>query len=294
MENILQEYFKYLSEEKKISKHTFVAYKADIEKFLAYLNEKSVDDLGKISKTFVIGYVLKLKEDGRASSTMLRNISALRSFSSYLILKGILKTDPTVGIDIPQGKKNDVDYLSIEEIELLLSKPDGTIKGIRDRAILETLYGTGIKVSELIDLKAEDVNIRMKFITCSGEHGKPRIIPLGKMAAEALRKYVEECRKKIVKGEDEHAFFLNLNGTGLSRQGLWKIIKKYAAEADIGKDITPVTLRHSFGVHLVQNGADLKSVQELMGHSDISTTQIYADIIKYRLKEVYDRTHPRA
>ncbi len=294
MEKELQDYLNYLLAEKKISKHTFVAYKADIEKFLAYLHEKSVDDWGKISKTFVIGYVLKLKEEGRASSTILRNISAIRSFSDFLILKGILKVDPTLGIDIPQGKKTDVEYLTIEEIELLLSQPDESMKGIRDRAILETLYGTGVKVSELIDLKVEDVNIRMKFITCSGDHGKPRIIPLGKMAAEALRKYMEEFRKKIVKGEDEHAFFLNLSGTGLSRQGLWKIIKKYAAESNLGKEITPVTLRHSFGVHLVQNGADLKSVQELMGHSDISTTQIYADIIKYRLKEVYDRTHPRA
>ncbi|MCG8481976.1 MAG: site-specific tyrosine recombinase XerD [Clostridia bacterium] len=294
MDNVLNHYIKYLTVDKETSENTLNAYKRDITKFLDFLKEKQINELEEINKTTVITYILKLKDMGRASSTISRNIASIRSFCNYLILKGILKSDPTIGIDSPSMPKKMPDYLLEEEIELLLEQPNDSIKGKRDKAILEVLYATGVRVSELIDLTIEDVNLKMGFVSCNGEHGKARIIPLGNISKEALIRYTNESRINLIKNPDEKALFVNYNGEKLSRQGLWKIIKYYTNKAKIDKQITPQILRHSFAVHLVQNGADLKSVQELLGHSDISTTQIYSELIKNRIKEVYDRAHPRA
>ncbi len=294
MDNVLNHYMEYLTVDKETSENTLNAYKRDITKFLDFLKEKQINELEEINKTTVITYILKLKDMGRASSTISRNIASIRSFCNYLILKGILKSDPTIGIDSPSMPKKMPDYLLEEEIELLLEQPNDSIKGKRDKAILEVLYATGVRVSELIDLTIEDVNLKMGFVSCNGEHGKARIIPLGNISKEALIRYTNESRINLIKNPDEKALFVNYNGEKLSRQGLWKIIKYYTNKAKIDKQITPQILRHSFAVHLVQNGADLKSVQELLGHSDISTTQIYSELIKNRIKEVYDRAHPRA
>lgn len=294
MENILNHYLNYLTQDKEIAENTFNAYKRDISKFLEFLKDRQVCDLEEISKTMVITYILKLKDMGRASSTISRNIASIRSFCNFLILKGFLKNDPTIGIDSPNMPKKVPEYLLQEEIELLLEQPNNSSKGIRDKAILEVLYATGVRVSELIDLTIDDVNTKMGFVACNGEHGKARIIPLGNISKESLVRYITESRMNLIKDPDEKALFVNYNGEKLSRQGLWKIIKYYTNKAKIDKLITPQILRHSFAVHLVQNGADLKSVQELLGHSDISTTQIYSELIKNRIKEVYDRAHPRA
>lgn len=294
MENILNHYIKYLTVEKEIAENTLNAYKRDVTNFIKFLKEKYINELQEINKTTVITYILSLKDMGRASSTISRNIASIRSFCNYLILQGILKSDPTVGIDSPNIPKKTPDYLLQEEIELLLEQPDNSVKGIRDKAILEVLYATGIRVSELIDLTLEDVNLKMGFISCNGEHGKARIIPLGNISKEAVTRYINESRNCLIKDPNEKALFVNYTGEKMSRQGLWKIIKHYTKKSKIDKQITPQILRHSFAVHLVQNGADLKSVQELLGHSDISTTQIYSEMIKNRIKEVYDRSHPRA
>lgn len=294
MDNVLNDYMKYLTVDKEISENTLNAYKRDIGKFFDFLREKQISEFEEINKTTVITYILRLKDMGRASSTISRNIASIRSFCNFLILKSIIKSDPTIGIDSPNMPKKTPDYLLQEEIELLLEQPDDSVKGKRDKAILEVLYATGVRVSELVDLNIEDVNLKMGFIACNGEHGKARIIPLGNISKEALARYTSESRTSLVKEPDEKALFVNYNGERLSRQGLWKIIKYYTKKADIDKQITPQILRHSFAVHLVQNGADLKSVQELLGHSDISTTQIYSELIKNRIKEVYDRAHPRA
>lgn len=294
MGNILEEYISYLISEKEMSDNSLNAYKRDIKNFLMFLDEKHTDDYSEISKTTIITYILKLKGQGKASSTISRNIASIRSFCSYLMINGLLKNDPTLNIDSPKIQKKIPEYLSLEEVELLLEQPDDSIKGIRDKAILEVLYATGVRVSEIIDFTIDDVNVKMGFVACNGEHGKARIIPLGNPSKQALIRYLNTSREKLIKNNEEKSLFVNYNGEKLTRQGLWKIINYYTKKAGIKKQITPQIVRHSFAVHLVQNGADLKSVQELLGHSDISTTQIYSEIIKNRIKEVYDKSHPRA
>ena len=203
-----------------------------------------------------------------------------------------------VNIKSPRIERKELEYLTIEEIDKLLSLPDDSIKGQRDRAILEIMYATGIRVSELIEAKVEDVNLRLGFITCTGEHGKARIIPMGRPARAAVEAYIYDVRDKMIKNKDEEKpndiLFVNYMGEKLTRQGLWKILKEYADKAGIETKITPQSLRNSFAVHMIQNGADLKSLQELMGHEDITATQIYLTVTKNRIKDVYDKTHPRA
>ncbi|NLK73365.1 MAG: site-specific tyrosine recombinase XerD [Clostridiales bacterium] len=295
MDSILSNYINYLKSEKELSENSLSAYKRDISNFLAFLKEKYGLNLNEISKTIIISYILKLKNQEKSSSTISRNIASIRSFCGYLIFKGILSNDPTVSIDSPKIQKKKPEYLTLEEVELLLNLPDDSIKGLRDKAILEVLYATGVRVSELVDFTLEDVNVKMGFVACNGEHGKARIIPLGSISRKALSRYLDESRKVFINNNsEEKALFVNYNGERLTRQGLWKIIKYYTKKSGIQKQITPQILRHSFAVHLVQNGADLKSVQELLGHADISTTQIYSEVIKNRIKEVYDKAHPRA
>ncbi len=294
MEEIINQYLDYLISEKELSQNSLNAYRRDVKNLLTYLNNKYHCDLGEINKTYIISYILQLKGQGRSTSTISRNLASIRSFCRYLILRGVLKSDPTSSVEPPKIQKKIPEYLSLEEVELLLKQPDQSIKGIRDKAILEVLYATGIRVSELVDLTVDDVNLKMGFLTCNGEHGQARIIPLGRISRQALSEYISETRDKLISNINEKALFVNYNGEKLSRQGLWKIINAYTKKAKINKTITPQVLRHSFAVHLVQNGADLKSVQELLGHSDISTTQIYSQIIKNRIKEVYDKAHPRA
>ncbi|MBQ9973212.1 MAG: site-specific tyrosine recombinase XerD [Firmicutes bacterium] len=290
----IQEYADYLKIEKKKTKNTFDAYMGDLREFLKYLEEKGVPAVS-CKNTEVVGYLLKLKEEGKSTATTNRKIASVRLYYKYLIERGLVSENPADNIKTVKVEKKGIEYLTIEEIDNLLSLPDDSLKGKRDRAILEVLYATGIRVSELVNVKVSDVNIRMGFVSLTGESSKARIVPLGRPARAALEEYIYDVRKGLVRdGEDDDSLFVNYHGKKLTRQGLWKIIKEYARKAGIENKITPQTLRHSFAVHMVQNGADLKSLQELLGHEDISATQIYLSVTKNRIKDVYDKTHPRA
>ncbi|MDD3168473.1 MAG: tyrosine recombinase XerD [Eubacteriales bacterium] len=296
MDRFLNEFMNYLSSEKKMAKNSLEAYKRDVLEFEGIIREKQNLVLSEASNTEVVAYLLKLKNDGKSAATVNRKIASLRAFYNYLTAQRLISANPTVNIKSPKIERKRIEYLTIEEIENLLSKPDQSVKGMRDRAILELLYATGIRVSEIVEMNIEDVNLRMGFVTCTGEHGKARIIPMGRPSRAAVEEYIYEIREKFIKstGSTEKALFVNYTGNRLTRQGLWKLLKEYAKLAGIENKLTPQTLRNSFAVHMIQNGADLKSLQELMGHEDISATQIYHSVSKNRIKEVYDKSHPRA
>lgn len=255
-------------------------------------------DPASATNTDVVAYLMELKNSGKSMSTTNRKLSSIRTYYKYLIKQGKVKENPAEDIKSPKIERKALDYLTIEEVERLLAAPDNSVKGIRDRAMLEVLYATGIRVSEIIELKLKDVNLRMGFITCNGDHGRARIVPMGTMARKALDEYILNSRKALMRDRDdmdpESPLFVNYMGEAFSRQGFWKVLKQYGRAAELEERITPHILRTSFAVHMVQNGADLKSLQELMGHEDIMATQIYLSVTKNRIKDVYDRTHPRA
>jgi integrase/recombinase XerD len=236
-----------------------------------------------------------LQKSGKATSSISRSLAALRSFYQFLSNNRYIEKDPTLNLESPKIEKKLPQILSIKEVELLLKQPDkNDSKGNRDQCMLELLYATGIRVSELVSMSLDDINLNMGFIKCSGSGVKDRVIPIGTIAQNALAEYILKYRPMLIKDKDEKSLFVNFHGKHLTRQGFWKIIKYYTKTAKIQKDITPHTLRHSFAAHLIENGADLKSVQEMLGHSDISTTQVYAQISHNKIKEVYKKTHPRA
>lgn len=298
MENYLILFKEYLIKEKRMSENSVQAYIRDILEFQRFMSGKGTDDISLASNTEIVSFVLKLKNDGKSSSTVNRKVASLRAFYNFMVAKGYTRENPVFNIKSPRIERKEIEYLTIEEVDKLLSLPDDSLKGQRDKAILELMYATGIRVSELIEAKVEDINLRLGFITCSGEHGKARIIPMGRPARAAVENYIYDVRDKLIKNKDEEhpqeALFVNYAGEKLTRQGLWKILKEYAKLAGFETKITPQTLRNSFAVHMIQNGADLKSLQELMGHEDITATQIYLSVTKNRIKDVYDRTHPRA
>ena len=287
----------YLEQEKKTSKNTVEAYKRDIVAFEGFLADRGVSAVTDASNADVAAYMMELKDGGKSKATINRKLSSIRAFYRYLLKHNAVKVNPTEDIKSPRVERKELEYLTIEEVEKLLEAPDDSIKGLRDRAMLEVLYATGIRVSEIIELKMQDVNLRMGFITCSGEHGRARIVPMGVMARKALDEYILSSRKALLKEKEDGPdmpLFLNYMGEPFSRQGFWKVLKQYGKKVDLEEKITPHILRTSFAVHMVQNGADLKSLQELMGHEDIMATQIYLSVSKNRIKDVYDRTHPRA
>ncbi|KMT21363.1 site-specific tyrosine recombinase XerD [Clostridium cylindrosporum] len=292
MEKVLKDFVQELREDKRLSDNTLESYTRDIKKFLMYLAENNLD-FKLVRKTNIIAYILYLQKVGRATSSISRSIASIRAFYKMLLRNNIITKDPTLNLESPKSEKKVPQVLSVQEIEKLLSLPNvSESKGVRDRAMLEILYATGIRVTELINLNFDDINLEIGFIKCSGN--KERIIPMGKVAIEMLKTYMFDYRDKLLSNQQETALFLNFHGERMTRQGFWKIIKHYASLADINKDITPHTLRHSFAAHLIENGADLKSVQQMLGHSDISTTQVYAELIKNRISDVYKKTHPRA
>ncbi|NLC68081.1 MAG: site-specific tyrosine recombinase XerD [Clostridiaceae bacterium] len=294
MEGLIGKYVNYLEERKHLAFNTLQSYKRDIEQYIMYLHELSHNNIANTNKNTIINYLLYLQKKGRATSTISRNLASIRSFYQYLSKNKIIENDPTVELESPKVEKKLPQILSTQEVELLLEQPKCTdFKGYRDKAMLELLYATGIRVSELINLNISDINFDVGFVKCN-KGNKERIIPIGSLALKALQNYTSKARKNMVKNNDEKALFVNVNGTRLTRQGFWKIIKQYKNQARIGKEITPHTLRHSFAAHLLENGADLRSIQEMLGHSDISSTQIYAQIARNRIKEVYKKTHPRA
>jgi len=289
-------FLEYLNQQKNMSQNTVAAYNRDVLEFSKFLSEKMGADLKSASNTDVVAYLFKLKSSGKAAATVNRKTASLRTFYNYLAECSHISENPTANIKSPKITRKEPEYLTIEEVDKLLTLPDDSVKGVRDRAILELLYATGIRVSEVIEANLDDVNLRMGFITCTGEFGKARIIPMGRHARAAMEENIFEARQKLIKqgANENQALFVNYMGDRITRQGLWKLLKDYAKQAGIENKITPQTLRNSFAVHMIQNGADLKSLQELMGHEDISATQIYLSVTKNRIKDVYDKAHPRA
>jgi len=294
MEALVQNFVNFLERDKRLSLNTLQSYRRDIEQYFTYLKEINLQNIANTNKTTVIAYLLYLQKKGRATSTISRNLASIRSFYQYITKNKLIDHDPTAELESPKVEKKLPQILSTEEVELLLEQPQCVdLKGYRDKAMLELLYATGIRVSELIQLDIDQLNIEMAYIKCN-KGTRERVIPIGSIAIAALKEYLNKARPLLIQNSDEKALFVNVNGGRLTRQGFWKIIKQYKNQAKINKDITPHTLRHSFAAHLLENGADLRSIQEMLGHSDISSTQIYSQIAKNRLKEVYKKTHPRA
>jgi tyrosine recombinase XerD len=293
MINAIQEFIRYLHNTKKTSKNTEVSYERDLRKMMQYFETQGIKDVSGITMTNVNSYMLYLEREKFASSTVSRSVASMRAFFQYLIKMNVIKEDPAEHLKPPKVDKKVPETLSVAEMELLLKQPSKEKpKGIRDRAMLELLYATGIRVSELIHLKLTDVNMQLGYITCN-ESGRERIIPFGSISKKALKNYLNSAREVLAGTGHSDTLFINCSGKPMSRQGFWKVLKGYANDAKIITAITPHTLRHSFATHLIQNGADLKSVQEMLGHADISSTQIYLDLNVNKIRSVYAKTHPR-
>lgn len=293
MERQLKHFFDFLENDKKLSENTLQSYKRDLKQFKNYLEACELH-YNKVKEDDIKDYIRELQEGGKKASSISRGIASIRSFYQFVLKNKKVKVDPTENIQSPKIEKRTPSVLTAKEVELLLDQPkDVDLKGIRDKAMLEFAYATGMRVTEIISLNMEDVDLEEGYVTC--KHGnKQRNIPLGNMSLKALKEYVEEARDILIKTEGEQALFVNINGSRLTRQGFWKIIKFYKEQAHITKDITPHVLRHSFATHLLQNGADLKAIQTMLGHSDISSTQVYMQFQDEGLKNVYRKAHPRA
>lgn len=295
MDKLIERFIHYLAVERGLAHNTLESYQRDLVQYVGFLEKNEIHDLNQTRRANLIAYLADMQRKGRATSTISRNLASMRAFYGFLLRDGMIDQDPTTNLESPKIEKRLPKVLSVQEVEALLEGPDyGTVAGIRDKAMLELLYATGIRVSELVSLNCSDVNLNMGFLKCYGKGSKERIIPLGSVALKSVSDYVMRSRNKLLRDQSEESLFLNHHGQRLSRQGFWKIIKKYATSAAIDKEITPHTLRHSFATHLLENGADLRAVQEMLGHADISTTQIYTHLTKSRLKEVYAKAHPRA
>ncbi len=291
----IEKFIAYLKNERKMSPNTLEAYFRDVREFITFVEERGSSEPEDVTSTDIIAFLNSRKNMGKSAATVNRKLASVRAFFNFLMEDGDIKSNPTSGIKSPRIEKKEIEYLSLEEIDKLISAPDDSIRGCRDRAILEVLYATGIRVSELIEADLSDINLRMGFIMCTGEHSKARIVPLGRPARAALETYMYEAREKLLKeNKEETALFVNYYGKRITRQGLWKILREYGVKAGIEQKLTPNIIRNSFAVHMLQNGADLKSIQELMGHEDIAATQAYLAVTKNRIKDVYDHTHPRA
>lgn len=294
MKPYLDEYVQYLENEKGLSQSTIASYRADLQGFLAFAAEREVTHPREVNRTLLGLYVGRLRQQGKAASSLLRCTASLRSFFQYLVRQAVIGQDPTQLLENPKPERKPPKSLTVEQVDKLLSAPDsGTPQGARDKAMLELLYASGIKVSELVNLSIHDIHLEMRFLRCAVSGGKERILPITPIAAESVAFYMRDMRDKLMRDAGEDALFLNSLGTRLTRQGFWKIIKKYGKLAEIDEDITPHTLRHSFAMHLLENGADLRSVQEMLGHSALSTTGMYQSA-KKSMKEVYDHFHPRS
>lgn len=293
----LKQFLHYLSVERGLARNSLEAYERDLTAFLENLqNDQKVSDIKQVARVHIVHYMMKLRQAGRASSTVARTVTAIRGFFKFLAQEQVIEVDPAQHLETPKRDKKLPKVMDLGEVERLLEAPRrDEPTGIRDKAMLELLYAAGIRVSELVSLNIDDVNQGMGFVRCFGKGSKERIIPLGRIALEWLDRYIQTARPKLMKGRQaDKALFVNRNGGRLTRQGFWKIIKQYGEQARIEKEITPHMLRHSFATHLLENGADLRAVQEMLGHSDISTTQIYTHVTKVRMKDVYNQTHPRA
>ena len=295
MLDLIHAYENYLTKVKQASGNTVSSYMRDIRQFAQWLQTSEEQDVLNASQVNISAYLEHMQAQGKSGATVSRTLASLKNFYSYAVSTGFLEDTPvTEEIHVERGEKKLPQILTGKEVELLLAQPSSVdSKGIRDKAMLEVMYATGIRVTELIDLNVEDVNLELGILKCSSAR-KSRVIPLYPAALRALSVYLRDVRSVMLADPSEQALFVNVGGTRMSRQGFWKILKYYQAKAGIEKEITPHTLRHSFAVHLLENGADLGSLQELMGHSDISSTQIYTHMINHKLKSVYEKCHPKA
>lgn len=293
MDKDINNFLEFIKVDKKLSKNTLESYQRDIYQYKEYLNENNIN-YTNLKHEDIINYLEYLNSLNKKASTISRHLASIRLFCQYLVKNKIAKEDPTRGIQSPKIEKKAPNVLSSQEVSLLLEQPRGEdLKSIRDKAMLEIAYATGMRVTEIISLNIDDIDLENSSVICKNEN-KQRIIPLGKMSLQALKEYIITARPNIIKDDKEQALFVNVNGRRLTRQGFWKIIKYYKEQAHINKDITPHVLRHSFATHLLQNGADLKSIQTMLGHSDISSTQVYMQFQDEGLKNIYRKAHPRA
>ena len=287
-------YHDYLTQEKHAAANTLSSYMRDLTQFQMWLIASGSPDLRKVKKDMIGDYLMSLTRQGKSPATVTRCTASIKSFYNFMTKNGHMKTNPAKSVAAMKVERKYPQILTSKEVELFLDQPKCVDeKGFRDHAMLELLYATGIRVSELIGLDVSDVNLSIGFVRCRNK-GKERSIPLYHGAVKALQDYIFNIRPRLVSSEEETALFVNMNGDRMSRQGFWKIIKYYQEKAEINKEITPHTLRHSFAVHLLENGADLRSIQEMLGHADISSTQIYTQVINKQLKDVYTKAHPRA
>ena len=293
MERQLKYFFDFLENEKKLSENTLQSYKRDLKQFRRYLEACELP-YNRVKEEDIKDYIRELQEDGKKSTSISRCIASIRSYYQFVLRRKKIKADPTANIQSPKIEKRVPSVLTSKEVELLLNQPkDVDLKGIRDKAMLEFAYATGMRVTEIISLNIDNVDIEKGYVTCKTGN-KERSIPLGTMSLNAVKEYIQEARGILIKEENEKALFVNVNGTRLTRQGFWKIIKYYKEQAHITKEITPHVLRHSFATHLLQNGADLKAIQTMLGHSDISSTQVYMQFQDEGIKNIYKKAHPRA
>ena len=294
MLDLIGAYENYLSKVKQASANTIASYMRDIRQFSEWLQGEEGVDVVEATQLNISGYLSHLESEGRSGATVSRSLASLKNFYAYVVSSGFLDKTPVTDIKIDRGEKKLPQILTSEEVEHLLEQPRCVdAKGYRDRAMLELLYATGIRVTELIDLDITDVNISAGILRCHSRN-KERFIPMYSTAVKALSEYINLVRPQMIALPDEPALFVNVSGERMSRQGFWKIIKYYQKKANIEKDITPHTLRHSFAAHLLENGADIHAIQEMLGHSDISSTQVYSQLVKKQLKDVYNKAHPRA
>lgn len=293
MEKQVKLFLDFLKDDKKLSDNTLQSYRRDIEQYEKYVSDNKINYL-KVTEETILEYMEYLREENKKESTISRSLASIRSFYQYLIRVKKIKKDPTMTIESPKISKRTPNILTSKEVELLLDQPkDVDLKGTRDKAMLEFAYATGMRVTEMISLDIDDVKLDEGYVVCRGR-SKSRNIPLGSMSLKALKEYIDDARPYLIRDESEEALFVNVNGTRLTRQGFWKIVKYYKEQAHIEKDITPHVLRHSFATHLLQNGADLKAIQTMLGHSDISSTQVYMQFQDEGIKNIYKKTHPRA
>lgn len=295
MQRQINNYTNYLAVEKGLAKNTLESYRRDLDKFIAFMNKLQIAKPEEVTREAINHFIADLKKNGRATSTISRSIASIRSFFNFLLQEGLIESNPTLEIESPRIEKKLPRVLTTTEIDKLLCQPaPGEHNGLRDKAMLELLYASGIRVTELVSLDISDFDPQVGFLRCSGKGMKERIVPIGSVAINCVNEYVVKTRSRLLKYNGEKALFVNQHGNRMTRQGFWKILKKYARKSDIKGEITPHTLRHSFATHLLENGADLRSVQEMLGHSDISTTQIYTQVTRKKIREIYDQSHPRA
>lgn len=292
---MLDEYCNYLAVEKGLAGNTVESYRRDLNKYAAFVKKNKVENLILADRRLISSFLAELKNRGNATSTISRTVASLRSFYNFLLQEGMIENNPAHDLETPKIEKKLPNVLTTGEIDCLLGQPKpGQHNGLRDKAMLELLYASGIRVSELVSLDVNDFDSQVGYLRCRGKGMKERIVPVGSIAINYVLEYLNSTREKLCKDNGEKALFVNHHGSRMTRQGFWKLLKKYAQKSNINGAITPHTLRHSFATHLLENGADLRSVQEMLGHSDISTTQIYTHVTRRKIREVYDKTHPRA